>query len=111
MRPYPSLDLEHKVSAGGGQEPIWSGDGSELFYRNGTQWMVTDVSTSPTFSSTQPRELFQTSFVDTYGLSWDLAPDGRFLVVKPSTDGADPNELRTVLNWFEELKRLVPTND
>ena len=53
--------------------------------------------------------LFQTSFVDTYELSWDLAPDGRFLVVKPSTDGADPNELRTILNWFEELQARVPT--
>ncbi len=70
--------------------------------------MVTDVSSSPTFSSSQPRELFQTSFTDTYGVSWDLAPDGRVLVVKPSTDGADPNELRAVLNWHEELKRLVP---
>ena len=110
VRPYPSLDLEHKVSVGGGQEPIWSGDGGELFYRNGNQWMVTDVSSSPTFSSTQPRELFQTSFADPYGVSWDLAPDGRFLVVKPSTDGSDPNELRAVLNWVEELTRLVPTN-
>ena len=110
VRPYPGLDLEHKVSVGGGQEPIWSGDGSELFYRNGNQWMVTDVSTSPTFSSTQPRELFQTSFADTYGVSWDLAPDGRFLVVKPSSEGTDPNELRTVLNWFEELKAQVPVN-
>ena len=55
-------------------------------------------------------ELFQTHFVDTFGVSWDLAPDGRFLVIKPSADDSDPSELRIVLNWFEELKRLVPTD-
>ena len=109
VRPHPSLDAEYKVSVGGGQEPIWSVDGSELFYRNGNRWMVADASNSPTFSSGQPRELFQASFTDTYGVSWDLAPDGRVLVIKPTTDGADPNALRIVVNWFKELERLAPS--
>ena len=64
----------------------------------------------PSFSSSPTRNLFQTTFVDTFGVSWDLAPDGRFLVIKPSADDSDPSELRIVLNWFEELERLVPTN-
>jgi hypothetical protein len=49
--------------------------------------------------------------VDTFdGASWDRAPDGCFLLIRCSADDSDPNALRIVLNWFDELKRLVPTN-
>jgi len=37
-------------------------------------------------------------------------PDGnRFLVIEANLD-ASPTEIHVVLNWFEELNRLVPTN-
>ena len=45
---------------------------------------------------------------------FDVAPDGRFLMLKQSGgDGADltPDSLIVVQHWmFEELKRRVPTN-
>ena len=41
--------------------------------------------------------------------SWDISPDGeRFLMMKEATD--ETAQLVIVLDWFEELKRLVPTN-
>ena len=42
--------------------------------------------------------------------NYDVSPDGVFVFVEDlaSQDGAP--ELRLVLNWFEELKRLVPVN-
>jgi len=110
VRPVPELEPEYKVSAGGGAEPIFSADGTELFFRNQNRWMAAKVTTDPSFASSPPRELFQTTFVDTFGVSWDLAPDGRFLVIKPSADDSDPSELRIVLNWFEELERLAPAD-
>ena len=39
--------------------------------------------------------------------SYDLAPDGRFLMVKPE-EQASVSQVNVVLNWFEELTRLVP---
>jgi len=37
----------------------------------------------------------------------DVTSDGqRFVLVKPLVDDAD--EIRVVLNWFEELKEKVP---
>ena len=47
------------------------------------------------------------------GRTYDIAPDGqRFLMIKEGS-GADqaaaPRSLIVVLNWAEELKRLVPT--
>jgi len=46
-------------------------------------------------------------------LNYDVSPDGlRFLMFKPIDHGAQfaPTQINIVLNWFEELKRLVPTN-
>lgn len=110
MRQYPSLDREYKVSVGGGVEPVWSSAGNELFFRNGNQWMATTVSTEPTFRTSAPRELFQVKFVDTGGVSYDVAPDGRFLILAPIAPASDPTEVGIVLNWFEELKPLAPRN-
>jgi hypothetical protein len=42
---------------------------------------------------------------------FDVAPDGRFLMVKDGSGDAGtrtPNTLIVVQNWTEELKRLVP---
>jgi hypothetical protein len=39
---------------------------------------------------------------------YDVAPDGRFLMLKAAVP--DRLQVDVVLNWFEELKRLVPTD-
>jgi hypothetical protein len=43
---------------------------------------------------------------------YDLLPDGRIVSVSSSLGqglaGASASEIRVVLNWFEELKRLAP---
>jgi hypothetical protein len=47
------------------------------------------------------------------GRSYDVSPDGRrFLMIKEGGPGgtASPASLVVVQHWFEELKRLVPTN-
>ena len=43
--------------------------------------------------------------------NYDVAPDGqRFLMLKPvEQEQAAPTQINVVLNWFEELKRRVPT--
>jgi hypothetical protein len=39
----------------------------------------------------------------------DAAPDGQhFLILKESLQATAATEINLVLNWFEELKRLVP---
>jgi Tol biopolymer transport system component len=43
--------------------------------------------------------------------AWDMLPDGRFIGIISTAEGAVRDylpELRLVLNWHEELKRLVP---
>ena len=41
---------------------------------------------------------------------YSMAPDGfRFMVVQKRKSSAEPTPIVVILNWFEELKRLVPT--
>ena len=43
-------------------------------------------------------------------LTYDITPDGkRFLIVKESKAEGESAEVVVVLNWFNELERLVPT--
>ncbi len=110
VRPYPLTDERHQVStAPGSEEPIWSQNGDELFYRNGLRWMSSVITTEPEFRWGEPRELFRGNYVNISGHSYDMAQDGRFLLLQ----GEQPltiTNLNVVLNWFEEIKRLVPTN-
>ena len=40
---------------------------------------------------------------------FDIAPDGKsFVMVKPDEEYGKATEIRLVLNWFEELKRIAP---
>ena len=47
------------------------------------------------------------------GWTYDISPrDGRFLLIKSSEEAAGGRALIWVtLNWLEELKRLVPTDN
>ena len=41
-----------------------------------------------------------------------LSPDGkRLLLLQPEHDDSNKREINVVLNWFEELKHLVPISN
>ena len=117
VRPFPEPDVKWLISAedlGGGQ-PVWSPDGTELFYRSGIKTMVVSIQTQDqTLNLGSPRVLFEGRYVShssTPGYQYyDISPDGkRFLMMKEEA-ALEQSRINVVLNWFEELKRLVPTN-
>jgi len=103
--PFPPLTGEKwLVSRGGGVQPRWRRDGKELFYiSSDSQMMAVDVKAGPAFQSGNPHALFQTQIVDTGiragPISWDIAPDGRFLII---TSSAIDASLTVALNWRME---------
>ena len=104
---------KHQISSEGGTEPVWSRNGKELFYRNGNRMMAVAVETQPTFRPGATSLLFQKASAGRYfsdlNANYDVSLDGRrFLIVEP-VDPFRPTEITLVQNWFEELKRLVPT--
>lgn len=112
LQPYPGPGGKWQVSTGGGTEPMWNPNGRELFYRNEGAMIAVDVATGPNLTIGRPRTLFQVNYVlsPVQIPNSDVSVDGqRFLMVKPSeSTEAAPTQINLVLNWFEELKRLVP---
>ena len=111
VRSFPDLTERFRISKSGGVEPVWSHDGSELFYRNGFEMLSVSVSAD----GESPFGTAVSLFVQGYALSstnvphanYDVAADGRFIMVGPG----ESNRLHVVLNWTKELKRLVPTDN
>jgi serine/threonine-protein kinase len=118
VRPFPPAGGRWQVSDEGGAYARWAADSRELYYRTDAGIMMVSVADGPTFSASRPRLLASGNFVG--GLTgvavagstfadYDVAPDGRF-VMFPSGDAEAPNIqlARVVVNWFPELRRLVP---
>jgi len=113
VQPYPGPGGKWQISADAGMEPVWNPNGRELFYRSGRKMMAVEIATQPAFAAGKPRVLFEGDYLPTplQFPNYDVSPDGqRFLMFKPSEqEAAAPTQINVVLNWFEELKRRVPT--
>ncbi|MDH5805171.1 MAG: serine/threonine-protein kinase [Gemmatimonadota bacterium] len=105
VRPWPAMDAIYQVSDEGGTEPIWSPDGRALYYRLGERVMAVSVTAEAgTFQAAPPRTLFSGNFAhDASGdQSWDLAPDGRFIMVRPVPGGRA--QVEVALNWIDDVR-------
>ena len=127
MRPFPNFkESQWQVSSDGGSRPLWAPDGGELFYLSSSgQLMAVRVETEPGFTLGNAVLLFERRYFAgdlaaavgmgtiAVGRTYDISPDGeRFLMIKEqASDEPSTAEFILVLNWFEELKRLVPTEN
>jgi serine/threonine-protein kinase len=102
VKPFPGPGAKTKISDGGGYEPLWDPYDNRLYYRNGDEmWMVT-YEAGEQFEPAQPKFLFERHF---FGGLAAKQKTGRFLMIQE--DIAPGTQINVVLNWFEELKRLV----
>ena len=76
------------------------------------QILAVPVQSGTTFVAGRPQVLFEFAMdVTLSGRPYDIAPDGRFLIIRsgqPEAGGGTASNMIVVQNWFEELKRLVP---
>ena len=103
VRPFPGDGGTVKVSNAGGTEPLWGRDGRSLYYRgsNGEVWQV-EVQTGASFKIGARKTLFTGDYrTDTTHPSWDVAPDGRFLMLKRA--GA-ATQMVVVHQWARVLR-------
>ena len=105
-----------QISIEGGRSPRWSPTGREIFYldRERQAIMAVEVRTEPELEFSAPQLLFEWPIGPAFQRQWDVSPDGQRFVVLGSLDtsGDQPRpRINFVLNWFEEIQRLVPTDD
>ncbi|MGE0555757.1 MAG: protein kinase [Gemmatimonadales bacterium] len=108
VRPFPNVDSARiAISIGGGVEPLWARDGSELFFRSLRGGVLAvPVRTRPTFSVRPPVLLFTSNALATgqYYRAWDVDAAGRFLIM--ANGSGDATQLEIVFNWVQELERM-----
>jgi serine/threonine-protein kinase len=118
VQPFPDVTAGRwQVSSGGGATPVWARTGQELFYRSlDGAVMAVRVEPGPGWRSGPPTQIVPPRYFDLPGAfsrTFDVAPDGRrFVMIKEGAGdaAATPQNLVVVQHWFEDLKRLVPTN-
>jgi dipeptidyl aminopeptidase/acylaminoacyl peptidase len=83
VEPFPRTGVRTRVSDAGGERPVWSPEGREIFYDKGGTLYVAAVSTSPALAARTPAALPITGFQQATGRRlWDMSPDGtRFLMM------------------------------
>ena len=95
------------VGPGTADEPEWSPRGDELYYRDGKRWMVMTVSTRDGLTVGKPRLLFEGRYLNVADKSYDVGPDGRFLLLLgPPEETVD--HLDVVTGFLAEIQRLAP---
>jgi serine/threonine-protein kinase len=114
VRPFQGPAVKWLISEEeeGGTYPVWSPDGTELLYFSGDKMMVASIQAKDqTPVAGKPRVLFEGRYVthsNPPGYQYyDISPDGkRFFMMKE--EELPESQINVVVNWFEELKRLVP---
>jgi serine/threonine-protein kinase len=119
IRPFPDVRQQRRP-VGPGVHPVFSADGSEIFFFDRAGLSVAPVQYSP-FRVGSSRKLFRGQYwygvagpTGALGRAWDVdSKNDRFLMITmPNADtaggpAAQP-EIDVVLNWLEEVKQRVP---
>jgi dipeptidyl aminopeptidase/acylaminoacyl peptidase len=100
IRSYPEGKVVGQVSTGGGVEPRWKQSG-ELFYRNGRRWFSTRVSTDSQLHWDPPHLAFESDFIDTPGMSYDVSRDGTRLLIVRRAQPVSRSKINLIVNWSE----------
>ena len=116
VRAFPDKGARWQVTNEGGIEPVWSGNGRELFYHTeDNRIMVASYSVqSDLFVPEKPRLWSEkrTINVGTAQPTYDLTPDGKRVAVLMPAEGREvqqtPNHVVFLFNFFDELRRRAP---
>ena len=111
IQPFDHSAPARQVSADGGMNPAWAPDGKHIYYLDQERalWEVPYLGAG---STEAPHRLLPPGFTepsDWWTRGYCVAPDGRFLVIR-DVPGGTPSvqKINVIVNWTEELKRLVP---
>ena len=106
VRSFLDAGTPIRISPDGGRDAVWSHDGRELFYRNGSRMMaVKVVPAGPTIRAESPRQLFEGGFEPGSQRAFDVAPDGRFVMIE-ATRGSFAS-IVLVRNWGHQIQDLA----
>ncbi len=105
--PFPEGGRKWPVSAAGGRSPKWDPSGDRIFYIGDAGVMVVSVTISgSSLALGRPSLFLEIPAIQDIAIS----SDGTTMAIGRRPLETMASEVRVVLNWFEELERLVPTD-
>jgi Tol biopolymer transport system component len=101
VQPFPGSGSPVRVSSRGAVEPVWARNSRELYYLEGDKLMAVAVDATAEFNFKAPVLLFEFRYQRSrQPPSYDVGPDGRFLVIKPSK-ATPPAAITVISNWAQ----------
>ena len=118
VEPYPPRPGEKRQAPKSNIDyhPVWSPDGTKIYYvpSSTRATVAVPITLTPSVSFGTPMELPRMprpALLSGDYRGYDVLRDGRVVSLSAGPDDAaqaSGAEIRVMLNWFEELKRLVP---
>ncbi len=112
VRSFPNTSaFKLQLSNGGGEAPLWSRDGRELFYVNGDKTMMSvrvtagaalSMAAPPVALFRIPDDLLAVEYA--FYTPWDVAADGRFIMARARRPAGITLTVGVTENWFAELR-------
>jgi eukaryotic-like serine/threonine-protein kinase len=94
VKPFPGPGRSIQISTEGGRNPVWDRERRTLYYEWENKVYEVDLGTSSNLVRPQPRFLFE---ISEQIVSFDVARDGRFLMVISDESLNEPNNL--IVHW------------
>ena len=109
VQPFPEGQGKWLVSTSGGSQPIWRGDGKELFYVAADDRLVAvPIRGTDTFEVGVSQPLFATripAVLAPFRTNYAVSADGQRFLVNNVTPEAAPAPITIAVNWQEKWKR------
>jgi len=107
LRVIANAKSEIKISDKGGVRPVWHPNGQSLYYLQSNKIIEVAVKWKAKFIVSRPKIKFELNLTDGFFSLSPLGDQFLFVIEQPT----EPiNNLHVVLNWFDELKKKVPTS-
>lgn len=103
VQAFPEHGSKWQISTNGGNWPVWSRDGRELYFISADNKMMTvEVKGSGAgFQAGVPKPLFSVPAPEQY----DVSQDGRFLIHVPVNQNATGVPITVMKNWQAAIKK------
>jgi serine/threonine-protein kinase len=116
VRAFPDKGGVWQVSSTSGFNPVWSRNGRQLFFRtlDGQVMVAAYTVNGDAFIAEKPR-VWSEKRIATLGILkyYDVSPDGKRIVALMPMEGPEgersQNHVTLLLNFYDELRRRVPT--
>lgn len=109
---FPDGGGRWQVSKSGGSQPLWRGDGRELFYiASDGRLVAIPTGGADSFEAGPERPLFQTraaAVLAPFLTDYALSPDGQRFLINSVVPDAPPQAITIVVNWPAALQRTAP---